>query len=996
MSGFAEVSSGGTANATTVKGGELVVSAGGTATDMNVLSTGELYVDVTGDTYLTGTYKGKSIQVADGLASNVTIWYDRYMTVSDGWVASNTTLQANYSSACQYVRAGASAVGTIVSNGRMFVSADGYADSATVMSGFAEVSSGGTANATTVKGGYLEVSAGGTATDMNVLSTGELYVDVTGDTYLTGTYKGKSIQVADGLASNVTIWYDRYMTVSDGWVASNTTLHANYSSACQYVREGGSAVGTVVSNGRMFVSADGYADSATIISGFAEVSSGGTANATTVKGGYLEVSAGGTATDMNVLNAGELYVDVTGDTYLTGTYKGKSIQVADGLASNVTIWYDRYMTVSDGWVASNTTLHANYSSACQYVREGGSAVGTIVSNGRMFVSSGGYASSATLISGFVVVSSNGEAYATIVKGGEMVVSNGGWANSTLMSNGEMAISNGGVANATTISKGVMTVSSGGLAQSTVNANGGSVYVARGGRVNSTVVNSGYLYLSSGGTAQNTTIDSKGNFIVFTSGVLLGAVVLGGKMTLSGAISATSANIIFDVARRKASDAALINDVSKITGGTYSITVAADQADGQYKLAGGASAFNKNVTLTVKDTNLSTRLATGGTMTVGGKEYTLSVVSGNLCLEVETIEVPAPTNLSCNSTMLSWSAVEGVSGYVVEYSQDNFATSISVETETVGMAHLNLPSGTWQWRVKATEGEEWAVGNNITVSSSGTSPTVVSATADGVKDVFFVKALGTWDSTYRARHMGVHNGWAGTGEIVVFGRENRFGDIFQGSRDENVLMLTDDANGDALFIDDVFTASVNDFGKTQARLASIKEIRAGAGNDIVDLTSERFDYTGGGLSIRGGLGDDTIWANSGNNTLFGDAGNDRLVGAGGNDVIVGGLGNDSMHGGGGDDIFAFGGAWGDDSVEQLSGGKVTLWFDSGSAANWNASTLTYNDGDKSVKVSGVAAGSVTLKFGDDGSAQYASLRAAGAFTEFTDERIFDSRTRGMLA
>ena len=654
------------------------------------------------------------------------------------------------------------------------------------------------------------------------------------------------------------------------------------------------------------------------------------------------------------------------------------------------------MVVSDGWVASNTTLHGTYTHAYQYVRGGGSAVGTIISSGQMYVSSGGYAGNAMLINGSVAVYSNGEAYATTVKGGEMVVSNGGWANNTTMSNGEMAISNGGVANATTVSKGVMTVSSGGFAQSTVNANGGSVYVAKGGRVNSTIISSGYLYLSSGGTAQNTTIDSKGNFIVFSSGVLLGAVVLGGKMTLSGAISATSANIVFDVAQRKASDAALINDVSKITGGTYSITVAADQADGQYKLASGASAFNKNVTLTVKDTNLSAKLTTGGTTTIGGKDYTLSVVSGNLCLAVEAIEIPAPTNLSGNSTKLSWAAVEGVSGYVVEYSQDNFATNITVETETVGMAHLNLPSGTWKWRVKAVEGAEWAVGNNITVSSSGTSPAVVSATADGVKDAFFVKALGTWDSTYRARHMGVHNGWAGTGEKVVFGGENRFGDIFQGSTDENVLLLTDDANGDALFVDDVFTASKNNLGKTQARLASIKEIRAGAGNDIVDLTSEQFDYTGGGLSIHGGLGDDTIWANNGNNTLFGDTGNDRLVGAGGNDVIVGGLGNDSMHGGGGNDIFAFGGAWGDDSVEQLSGGKVTLWFDSGSAANWNASTLTYKDGDKSVKVSGVAAGSVTLKFGDDGSAQYTSLRAVGAFTEFTDERIFDSRTRGMLA
>ncbi|MBQ3736144.1 MAG: hypothetical protein II855_04330, partial [Candidatus Methanomethylophilaceae archaeon] len=120
----------------------------------------------------------------------------------------------------------------------------------------------------------------------------------------------------------------------------------------------------------------------------------------------------------------------------------------------------------------------------------------------------------------------------------------------------------------------------------------------------------------------------------------------------------------------------------------------------------------------------------------------------------------------------------------------------------------------------------------------------------------------------------------------------------------------------LFIDDIYTDSKDNLAKTQTRLASIKEICAGAGNDIIDLTSNKFDYTGGWLSVHGGLGDDTIWANKGDNTLFGDAGDDRLVGASGNDVIVGGVGNDSMHGGGGDDIFAFGGDWGNDDVDRM--------------------------------------------------------------------------------
>ena len=114
------------------------------------------------------------------------------------------------------------------------------------------------------------------------------------------------------------------------------------------------------------------------------------------------------------------------------------------------------------------------------------------------------------------------------------------------------------------------------------------------------------------------------------------------------------------------------------------------------------------------------------------------------------------------------------------------------------------------------------------------------------------------------------------------------------------------------------------------------------------------------------------------------------------MIIGGSGDDSLHGGGGDDVFAFGGDWGNDSVEQLADGKVTLWFENGSLDNWDASTLTYQDGDNSVKVNGITAENISLKFGDDGSQQYSKLLSDGAFDEFVSERIFENKNRGMLA
>ena len=104
----------------------------------------------------------------------------------------------------------------------------------------------------------------------------------------------------------------------------------------------------------------------------------------------------------------------------------------------------------------------------------------------------------------------------------------------------------------------------------------------------------------------------------------------------------------------------------------------------------------------------------------------------------------------------------------------------------------------------------------------------------------------------------------------------------------------------------------------------------------------------------------------------------------------------MNGGGGDDIFCFGGNFGTDTIEQLAGDKITLWFESGSESNWDASALTYTDGTNSVKVSGITADNVTLKFGDNGSLLYDELSASGCFDDATSEKIFEDKNKGMLA
>ena len=291
---------------------------------------------------------------------------------------------------------------------------------------------------------------------------------------------------------------------------------------------------------------------------------------------------------------------------------------------------------------------------------------------------------------------------------------------------------------------------------------------------------------------------------------------------------------------------------------------------------------------------------------------------------------------------------------------------------------------------------WTVIEPVVAPEASAEPQIVKSNRDGISDVFFAKSIGVWEFCYSAKHLGIAGEWKGTGEKASLFGKNKLADIIEGSTDANTLLMTDDADGDALFVDDIHSALPGSVTEQQSRIARIDEIRAGAGDDVVDMTSQRFEYVGDGLTIRGGEGNDVIWANKGGNRLFGDAGNDRIVGASGSDVIAGGIGNDRMHGGGGDDIFTFGENWGSDTVEQLADGLVTLWFASGDESKWNTDTLTYTDGENSVKVSGVAADRITLKFGDDGSEQYDDLVSAGAFLDFTSERIFEEYGKGILA
>ena len=335
--------------------------------------------------------------------------------------------------------------------------------------------------------------------------------------------------------------------------------------------------------------------------------------------------------------------------------------------------------------------------------------------------------------------------------------------------------------------------------------------------------------------------------------------------------------------------------------------------------------------------------------------------------------------------LSFESVEGTD-FTAAYSQDGFSTALVVEVEAGGLATYGLPAGEYTVRLSGDGGATWSVSQEI-VSDNTIEPQELVSDADGVTDLFFAQVTGLWEKGYAAEHHGFVSGWTGSREKVLLEGKNKISNVFCGSEEDNsILVLTDDANGDALFVEDIYTALGN-----QARISQIGEIRAGAGDDIIDMTSQIFSYNGSEMTIRGGSGDDVIWAAGGDNDLFGDEGNDRIIGSAGFDLIVGGTGDDIMHSGGGNDIFAFGADWGNDTITITDNAYVTLWFSTDFGGSWDPDKRIYRCGDNSVTVTGDKNSVVTLKFGNEGG-QYADMLESGAFESYTSVNVFEAQSK----
>ena len=875
------------------------------------------------------------------------------------------------------------------------------------------ISSGGIAN-NTINSRNINISFGGIANDTVNLSSMSVFF---GGTAKKAINSG-NMHISSGGIANDTVNYTD-MKISMGGLANDTI-----NSGSMQVSSGGIVSNTIVNSGNVVVSFGGTADSTTI-NAKAYMNVSGKANITTVNAkGSCSILSRGIADNTTVNIGGSLSVSSRGTANHVLINIGGQITVGSGGTANEIVENGGNVIIANGaqaTFAANTFSGLELSNAIATVHSRTVANSTkIISNGTLFIYNGGLADNSLVSNnGIIRIFSGGIADNTIVSGGSLFVSDGGTTNKTIVAGGTFSILSGGIAKDIFESGGYVsveegadvtfanntlsgmtiagktTIHSGTVAQDVKVSSLGQMYLFSSGIANNTTVYAeGKLFVSSGGIADDMKVYAGGTLKIGRNGIMTG------KMSfLAGAVVSVEDGAImdFNLTKTTADNKALLNDWSLIQGTpTYTLTLSAEQAKGVYTLAEGAAEFNS--TITVQNTlgeTLGTLTVGGETVFVGDTGYTLNRTGSSLTVTVEEPAPSVPANLVGTKDRVSWDAA-GAGGYVVEYSTDDFAHVLRADTTGTAVDMLDLPAGTYQWRVRTDDGEDWAVGDAI-VSDNDTTPKVLQSNADGSDDIFFAKADGSWEGLYYAQHVGSVNDWSGTNEVIFMNGKNRLADLFFGSDDANILCLTDDENGDGIFVDDEYTELPEGITEQQARIARIDEIRAGAGDDIVDMTSCRIEYIGDGLTVRGGDGDDVIWANKGDNLLFGDDGNDRIVGASGNDVIAGGVGNDRMHGGGGDDIFTFCGNWGTDTVEQLETGTVTLWFAEGSIDNWDEASQTYTDGENSVTVRGDAP--VSLKFGgtdEQDAAQFAALSGLGAFDAFTSRRVFEESGEGILA
>jgi len=190
------------------------------------------------------------------------------------------------------------------------------------------------------------------------------------------------------------------------------------------------------------------------------------------------------------------------------------------------------------------------------------------------------------------------------------------------------------------------------------------------------------------------------------------------------------------------------------------------------------------------------------------------------------------------------------------------------------------------------------GGNDTLSGGAGADLLQGGSGD---DTLHLSDTGTW-SGYNA-HI------TETGVTVGLTGLTRNTDVYKGGEGSDTLVGSDQS--DAIFLDDGFS-DMNE-NTSGARLESIETVNLGAGDDLLNMTSDRYTYDTD-MTADGGAGNDVIWMADGDDTIDGGADDDSLFGGAGNDTIDGGTGTD---------MAIYSGNWEDYDIVDNSDGTYTI-------------------------------------------------------------------------
>jgi Ca2+-binding RTX toxin-like protein len=243
------------------------------------------------------------------------------------------------------------------------------------------------------------------------------------------------------------------------------------------------------------------------------------------------------------------------------------------------------------------------------------------------------------------------------------------------------------------------------------------------------------------------------------------------------------------------------------------------------------------------------------------------------------------------------------------------------------------------------------GDNDTISGGAGADWLQGGDGDDTLEYF---VDGVWNAGYSTINLY-------TGEEADLSNLSRTHDTFSGGNGADIVTMT--AGNDALVLDD--PVSPRHVSTVGARVADVEFIYAGAGNDIVNLSSATYAY--GNAIVYGGDGNDVLWTGAGDDVLKGEDGDDRLHGGDGNDILGGGAGADHVDGGAGDDTLLFSGN--EDTYVGGAGADTLVLRDGGDSVTFNGvnlsgiETIAGGDGNDTVMLDHVTAyGDVTVTGG----------------------------------